>query len=188
VSTLAPGDDRFGAHAAGRQRGERAGEAPALRGGSGERVHPPATVLVHVLGDVRELREVRERADDLEHLRGRQPVQHRGERGTRGVGLFAVAAPEADRRLPDPLDPGIALLARLLAEHVPEDAAEQARVVAQRPVLVGVVRVDRGQALVGVHRTGSGPSTIAVYMSPAPRPFLRPRVGPTPRIHAPGRP
>ncbi len=162
--------------------------SPALRGRTGERVHAPATVLVHVLGDVRELREVRERADDLEHLRGRQSVQHRGERGASRVGLLAVAAPEADRRLTDPLDPRVALLARLLAEHVPEDATEQARVVAQRPVLVGIVRVDRGQVLVGVHRAGSGQSTIAVYMSPAPRPPLRPRAGPPPAHPRPGPP
>ncbi len=58
---------------------ERIGDAAALRRRARERVRPAAPVLVDVLGDVGELREVAERADDVERRRDRQVVQQRGE-------------------------------------------------------------------------------------------------------------
>ena len=63
---------------------ERVGELPALRRRAGERVRAAAAVLVHVLGDVGEVREVAERADDVERLRDRQVVEQRdSSRGPR---------------------------------------------------------------------------------------------------------
>ena len=47
---------------------ERVGDAPPLRRRAGERVRAPAPVLVDVLGDVREVREVAERANDMQRL------------------------------------------------------------------------------------------------------------------------
>ena len=60
---------------------ERVGEAAALRRRAGERVRAPAAVLVHVLGEVREMREVAERAHDVQRLADRQLVQQCRELG-----------------------------------------------------------------------------------------------------------
>ena len=91
-----------------------------------------------VLGDVGEMREVAEGPHDRQRLVGAQAVEDRLELAPR-AGL--VVAMEADRGLADLLDELEGLLALLLAHRVAEDAAEQADVVAQRPVLVGVVGV-----------------------------------------------
>ena len=126
---------------------ERVRDAAALRRRAGERVRAAAAVLVHVLGDVGEMREVAERAHDMEHLGDRQRIQHRRQLVAHGVRAGVVGAPEADRRLPDRLDPREARLSRLRAQHVAEHAAEQARVFLEREILV-----DRA-----VHRASSRP-------------------------------
>ena len=64
-----------------RVRSSAVGDAAALRRRAGERVRAPAAVLMDVLGDVREMREIAERAHDVERLRDRQVVEQRRELG-----------------------------------------------------------------------------------------------------------
>ena len=108
---------------------------------------PPPAVLMDVLGDVREMREVAERTHDVESLRNRQAVQQRGEFALDGIGIAGTGAPEADRRLADRLDARESVVAGLTPQHVAEQTSEQARVLAQRQILVGRVlgRVGHGQ-------------------------------------------
>jgi hypothetical protein len=114
------------------ERRERRGERAARRRLAGERVVAPAAMLVHVLGDVREVREVGERAHDVEHVADRQAVEQRGEVRPGRVRFRADAAAKADRRLPDRLDALEPGRAGLLAQHVAEQPPEEARVVPQR--------------------------------------------------------
>ena len=97
-----------------------------------------AADVMLVLGDVGEMREIAESAHDRQRLVGAEAVEHRLEFAPR-AGL--VVAVEADRGLADLLDERVGLLALLLAHRVAENAAEQADVVAQRPVLFGVIGV-----------------------------------------------
>ena len=89
---------------------------------------------VPVFGDVREVREVAERPDHIHRLVGGQVLQEAVERAP---GLRIALQAKADRQLPNPLDELESLLALLLADHIAEDAAEQADVFDQRAVLVG---------------------------------------------------
>ena len=155
VRVRAPARDRVRSDAGTLERGERGLQAAALGRGTGERVHAATPVLVDVLGEIRELREVRERAHDVEHLRDRQAVEGPREFGARRLGLVARSAPEADGRLPDRFDARVTLLARLLAEDLAQDAAEQARVLAQRPVLVRIVDGGRRGEIFGHLRDGA---------------------------------
>jgi hypothetical protein len=96
----------------------------------------------------------------VEHVADRQAVEQRCEVSSRRIGFRADAAAKADRRLPDRLDALVPGIAGLLAQHVAEQPAEQARVVPQRAVALGVV-VDRKRS--GVRVLSSIPrSTIAV--------------------------
>ena len=88
-----------------------------------------------VLGDIGEMGEIAEGAHDRQRLVGAEGIEHRLELAPR-AGL--VVAVEADRGLADLLDERVGFLALLLAHRVAENAAEQADVVAQRPVLFGV--------------------------------------------------
>ena len=109
---------------------------PGRGGGARDHMRPVAADVVLVLGDVGEMREIAEGAHDREGLVGAEAVEDRLELAPRGRLVVAV---EADRGLADLLDERVGLLALLLAHGVAEDAAEQADVLAQRPVLVGVV-------------------------------------------------
>ena len=116
---------------------QRVGQAAALRRRPGERVRAAPPVLVDVLGDVREVREVAERANHVERLRDRQRIEQRGEFGPHTVGVGARGAAKADGGAADRLDPVEAVLPGLVAQHVAEHPAQQPRVVLQRLVLVG---------------------------------------------------
>ena len=119
---------------------KRVGEIARPRGRSGERVRAPAPVLVDVLGNVGEMREVAEGAHDVQHLGDGQRIQQRGKLLARNVGIRPVRATEADRRLADRLGPGIAVLPRLRPQHLAQHPAQQARVLLEREILVGGVR------------------------------------------------
>ena len=106
----------------------------------GERVNAAAAVVMPVFRDVREMREIAERAHDLERLRDRQRIQQTGERAPMGIRVGAGRAPEADCRLPYGLDPLEARDAELRAQHVAQHAAEQPRVFLDRQILVDGVR------------------------------------------------
>ena len=111
-------------------------DAPALRARARERVCAAPPILMHVLGEVRQVREVAERTDDVERLRDREPVEQPRERGLRAAGIGGVRSPEPDRRLPDRLDPFECRIAGLRAQHVAQQASQETRVLAQRQVLV----------------------------------------------------
>ena len=117
---------------------ERVGDAAPLRRRAGERVAAAAPVLVHVLRDVDEMREVAERADDIERLRDGEVGEERVELPLDAGRVVLVRAPEADGGLPDRLDPRIAGFTGLRPQDVAQQAAEEARVLAQRQILVGV--------------------------------------------------
>ncbi len=107
---------------------------------AGQRMRPPPAILVHVLGNVGEMRKITERANDIEHALDRQRVQHRSQRMARGIGLGAARAAEGDGRLADRLDSRVAFGAGLRAQHVAEHASQQPRVFLERQVLVVVGR------------------------------------------------
>ena len=136
---------RLDAHLARALKGvsQRAG----TRRGAGDRVRAVAADVMLILGDVGEMREIAVGAHDRERLVGAQAVQRRLKLAPRGD---LVVAMEADRSPADLLDQLEDLFALLLAHRVAEDSAEQADVVAQGDVLVGVVREG------GSERFGSG--------------------------------
>ena len=131
-----PRRQRRAIHALGGEAVERIGDASALRQRAGERVRAPAAILVHVLGEVREVREVAERAHHVQRLTDRQPVEQRRELGFHLRRCVRARAAEADRRLAYRFDPQEALVTRLLAQHVAQQPPEEPRVVAQRKILV----------------------------------------------------
>jgi len=87
-----------------------------------------------VLGDVGEMREIAEGADDADGLVVRQAADDGLELLARGLVRVAV---EAQRGLADALDEGEGLIAFLGVHRLAEDTAEEPYVVAQRRVLVG---------------------------------------------------
>ena len=95
-----------------------------------------------ILGDVRQVREIAEGPDDGEGLIGVEAVENRPQLTPRR-GL--VVAVETDRGLANLLDQFEHLFAFLLADGVAEDPAEQADVVAQRHVFVGLLPDGTGQ-------------------------------------------
>ncbi len=91
-----------------------------------------AAHVVAVLGDVGQVREIAEGADHAHRLVARQvlqqPVEHR-------AGAGVLLQPVGHRQLAHPLDELERGLAFLFMDHLAEDAAEQADVLDQRPVL-----------------------------------------------------
>ncbi len=106
---------------------------PAGRAGLGVRMAP--AVLLGVLRDVEQMREIAERAHHVQRLLDRQRLEQRLELGLHR-GMLAGAA-KAHRGLADALHGLEGRLARLSADHVAEDAPEQAPVLAQ--ALLGLV-------------------------------------------------
>ena len=98
---------------ASRSRSSACARLPGCGGDARERVRAPAPILVHVLGDVGELREIAERAHDVQRLRDRQLVEQRGELGAHRGGVGGVGAAKADGRLANRLDAREAVVARL---------------------------------------------------------------------------
>ena len=107
------------------------------RRGAGDRVGAVAADVMLVFGDVGEVREIAVGAHDRERLVGAEAVERRLELAPRGD---LVVAMEADRSPADLLDQLENLFALLLAHSVAEDPAEQADIVAQGHILVGIVR------------------------------------------------
>ena len=92
-----------------------------------------AADVVLVLGDIGEMREKAEGADDLQRLGGRQTVEHRFESPAR-AGIFIAA--KTNRVLANMLDRVEDGRAPLFAHRVAEDAAEQPDIVAQWQVFI----------------------------------------------------
>src|SRR5208282_4578562 len=92
-----------------------------------------AADVVLVLGDIGEMREKAEGADDLQRLGGGQTVEHRFESPAR-AGIFIAA--KANRVLANMLDRVEDGRAPLFAHRIAEDAAEQPDILAQRQVFI----------------------------------------------------
>ena len=133
---------RLDAHLARALKG--VSERARTRRGASDRMRAVAADVVLVFGDVGEVREIAVGAHDRERLVGAEAVERRLKLAPRGD---LVVAMEADRGPADVLDQLEDLFAFLLAHGVAEDSAEQADVVAQRDVLVGLVRRGKGKAL-----------------------------------------
>src|SRR5260370_38841877 len=102
---------------------------------------PGAADPVLVLGDVGEVREIAEGADDLARLGARQPVHDLAELAPRG---FVLVAAEPYRGLAGLFDDVEDALALLLAHGVAKNPTEQPGVLAQRPILVAIRRYRHG--------------------------------------------
>ncbi len=89
-------------------------------------MRPGAADVVLVLGDVGEMREETEGANDLGGAIARQRVQHRLEIAPCRVVLVAM---EADGGPTNPLDDVEDRLALLLAHGIAENAAEQPDII-----------------------------------------------------------
>ena len=106
---------------------ERGREAALLRRRALAAVVPAAALVVQVLGEVGQQGEVAERADDVV---GRPDVEVREPLGE--LGTVHLGAPDPECLDAGGLDDLEDVVPGLLADHLPEDAAEQPDVVAQR--------------------------------------------------------
>jgi hypothetical protein len=113
---------------------ERVGDRRRLRFRTGQQMRAAAAYVVLVFGDVGQVRKVGKGAHDRVGLFARELCQQRGELG---AGLGVNLAAEAHRGLANGLDQGEHGFAFLVAQHVAEQAAEQADVFLQGRVLVG---------------------------------------------------
>ncbi len=135
----------FRTHAGVAQAIERMRDAARLGRRSGECVRPSPAVLMHVLGQIGEVREVAECAHHVEHLRDRQRVEQRRQLVLDVRGSVARRrASQADGRLPDRFDAREAFLASLRTQHVAQNPPEQTGVFLEREILVGL-RVHRNR-------------------------------------------
>ena len=110
---------------------ERVGQAsrPARR--AGLRVRAAPAVLLLVLGDVQEMREEAERAHHVHRLVEVERVQETIE-----LRLAGVLLAERHRGLPDALDALERIGARLVADHLAQQPAQEAPVFAERILLI----------------------------------------------------
>ena len=99
------------------------------------------TILMHVLGDVRQMREVTERSDDIEHALDRQRMQLRVERAHVDFAIDRLGASIADRGLPSRFDDVEHIGAARRGDDLAQHATQQSRVFAQRRFLVGFHRI-----------------------------------------------
>ena len=140
---LEPRDDLRGRDARALRALERVGEAPRAPRRTRARVLAAAAMLLHVLGDVEQVREIAECAHHVQRLFDRERVELPLEvgldlpRGARSAGL-GLRAPEAHRSLADALDGLERSLPRLVADHLAEQPPEQPPVLAQ-PLFLGIV-------------------------------------------------
>ncbi|MNN01800.1 hypothetical protein D3C81_1144280 [compost metagenome] len=120
---------------------QRVLQAAGLRRRAGQRMHAAAAVVVLVLGDIGQVREIAERAHHLVGLVARQALEQAVQLGAGGA---VVLAAEAHGGLANRLNQIERGLAFLLAHAVAQQAAQEADVLAQRQVLVGGTARGRG--------------------------------------------
>ena len=134
------------------QQLERGGEAALLRWRALAAVEPAAPLVVDVLGQVGQQREVAEGADDVVGRPDVEPGQPLRELRTVHLGPADLEGLDAGR-----LDHVEDVGAGLLADHLAQDAPQQPDVVAQRGVVGAVGGVGRaGAAEVGDVDSGFG--------------------------------
>ena len=101
------------------------------------RVYPAATDVVLVFGNVRQVQEVTEGADDGDHRVARQTVEDGFQFRTRGRIQFAVRVlVQPDRGLANMLDGGKHVVTFLFTHGIAQQAAEQSGVVTEREIFV----------------------------------------------------
>ncbi len=115
---------------------QRMGDAARLRRRAGDRVCAPPPVLVDVFGDIGQMREIAERANDVERLCDRQLIQQTGELVLDRRRVVGRGTAQTDCGLPDRFDARIAALSRLRAQHIAKQTSQQTRVLLERQVLV----------------------------------------------------
>ena len=120
-------DDLLGRHVGGAQPLQRDGDAPLLR------LH---AARVQILGRVRQVMEIAERAHDAGRVRRTQPPDRPFQLLEAGRILLL---PVVDRGPADALDQIEDIAARLLADRVTEQPPEEPDVLAQRRVAVLVL-------------------------------------------------
>ena len=105
----------------------------AFLGVAGPFMDGAAPDVVAVLGQVGQVAEIGEGADDAHRLSARKRLEQAFQR----LVCFVVRiAPERHRQLADALDQFVGLEAFLLADHVAQNAAQQADVIHQRTFVV----------------------------------------------------
>ena len=143
--------DRAGAVASLAGPRQRQREAAFLRRRSGQLTLAAPAVVVQVLGDVGELREIGEGTDHGHARCGAQHIQHAGQLTAR---LLVAVPPEADGKLADLFDLLEGAVTLLLAQRVAQQPAQQADVFPERMVFVQF----RQAAVDVVHATPSSSS------------------------------
>lgn len=96
-------------------------------------------LLVAVLGDVEQMREIAEGAHHIQALAPRQAIEDSGQLGAHRAGLARLGAAKAHRGLAHVLDERVTSLAGALLQHPPEQPPQQAHVLAQFGVEIGLV-------------------------------------------------
>jgi len=89
-------------------------------------------VLVHVFGDVDEVREIAERANDVERLRDGKIAEQRDELLPYCWRIAIHRPPEAHGGLANGLNARVPRVAGLRAQHVAQESTQEPRVLAQR--------------------------------------------------------
>ena len=96
-----------------------------------------AAILVHVLGDIDEVREIGKCAHYVESAGDRQWVEQCFELRAQPRCFIGTRATESNRGLADRLDACKSAVARLIAQHVAQDAAQQTCIFLEREIFVG---------------------------------------------------
>ena len=109
------------------------GQCAAPGGGSGNGMGAGAADMMLVFGNIGQMREIAESADDQGFLVGRQPIEQ-GFQLAPPFGIIILV--KTDRRLADALDQIEHRRPFLIADGIAENAAKPANILAQRLVLV----------------------------------------------------
>ena len=110
---------------------QRMGETAHLRRRTGERVHAATAILMHVFGNIDQVREIAKGAHNIECLADRQIVEQRPKLVFHGRRLGRPGTAEANGCLSNRLDALEARLSGLRAQDLAEQSAQQARVLLQ---------------------------------------------------------
>ncbi len=120
---------------------QRRGHGAIARSRSRNGVGARAAYVMLILGDIGQMREIAEGADDLDGRQARQAGQYRIQLGARGLVLVPV---EADRGLADAFDKLENRLTLLRPHRVAEQTPQQANVIPERKVFIAALIPDRG--------------------------------------------
>jgi len=143
---------------------QRVPEAARAARGARLAVGVAPAILMGVLGDVEQVREVAERTHHVQRFVDRQRVEAALElrldrRRIRGERRVRLRPAKAHCGAPDRLDAAAGGLAHLLGDHVPEQAAEQPPVFPKRLLLVFRATRRRGIHAATIATSPSGGAT-----------------------------